>query len=283
MLQGVFRAVKKNGCAYYRSNITYRNRHISLGSFSAEEEAHRAYLDAGRLLSDKTVTIGNICFSNYCFKHEKAVSLLNFRDHNIYIKNPIYMYRKYFDYYLTPTEIYKFDIDDLFYYSEHKLLRRGGHLYVNDYGMQVTILSRYGIRNYAVAGKDYLFANQDAYDLRYENMININPYHGVRCRNKSGIISYDAYIHINGDYHIGNFATLQEAAVAYNKAANLAQAHGIAKNFPSNYLAELSTREYAQLYEQVDISSKYKHYLKTRYTGAPHTSTLRAYDEQRPF
>ena len=44
----------------------------------------------------------------------------------------------------------KFDIDDLFYYSSHKILKRQGHLYVNDYGMQITILNRYGIKNYGV-------------------------------------------------------------------------------------------------------------------------------------
>ncbi len=261
MLPGVFKAVKKNGCVYYRANITCRNRHISLGSFSSEESAHQAYLQAGRLMSDTRITIDQITFSDYILSHEKTVTLLNFRDNQIYIKNPVYMYRRYFNYYLTPTEIYKFDSDDLFYYSEHRLLRRGGHLYVNDYGMQVTILSRYGIRNYAVAGKDYQFANQDEYDLRYENIININPFHGVRCRNKSGMISYDVYIHIRGDYHIGKYATLQEAAIAYNKAADLARQHGISKNFPSNFLAELSSEKYARAYEQVTISAKYINYL----------------------
>ena len=114
---------------------------------------------------------------------------------------------------------------------------------------------------YAVAGKDYQFANQDEYDLRYENIININPFHGVRCRNKSGMISYDVYIHIRGDYHIGKYATLQEAAIAYNKAADLARQHGISKNFPSNFLAELSSEKYARAYEQVTISAKYINYL----------------------
>ena len=79
--------------------------------------------------------------------------------------------------------------------------------------MQVTNLSRYGIRNFAVAGKDYAFANQDPYDLRYENVININPFHGVRQTKKNGIISYDTYIHIRGDYRIGSYATLHEAAI----------------------------------------------------------------------
>ena len=262
MLTGVFQATKKDGTIYYRSNITYRSKHISLGSFPLETEAHQAYLEADQLLQNADITIDHVGFSDYLLHPEKIVTLLNFRDNNIYIKNPIYMFRSYFCYYLSPDEIYKFDIDDLFYFSSHKLLKRGGHLYVNDYGMQVTVLSRYGIRNFAVAGKDYLFANQDPYDLRYENIININPFHGVRQSSQNGAVSYHTYIHIRGDYQIGSYATLHEAAIAYNKAADLARQHGIAKNFPTNFITELSAKAYAQAYTEVEISEKYKKYLK---------------------
>lgn len=261
MLAGVYQAVKTNGTIYYRSNITYRSKHISLGSFAEETKAHDAYLEASQLLQDTQVTINNVSFSHYHLNHEKIVTLLNFRDNKIYIKNPIYMYRTYFCYYLTPDEIYKFDIDDLFYFSGHKLLKRGGRLYVNDYGMQVTILSRYGIRNFAVAGKDYLFANQDPYDLRYANIINVNPFHGVRRCSKNGLVTYDTFIHIKGDYRVGTYATLHEAAIAYNKAVDLAHQHGIQKNFPTNFLTEMSARDYAQAYTEIKISAKYQKYL----------------------
>ena len=43
MLPGVYLATKKDGTVYYRSSITYRSKHISLGSFSTEEDAHCAY------------------------------------------------------------------------------------------------------------------------------------------------------------------------------------------------------------------------------------------------
>ena len=46
MLPGVYQAVKKDGTIYYRSSITYQGKHISLGSYSTEEEAHRASVDA---------------------------------------------------------------------------------------------------------------------------------------------------------------------------------------------------------------------------------------------
>lgn len=261
MLPGVFRAQKKSGETYYRSNITCHSKHISLGSFPLETDAHRAYLEAGELLRDLETTVDNVSFSNYVLDFEKIITLLNYRDNKIYIKNPIYLFRSYFHYYLSPMEIYKFDIDDLFYFSGHKLLRRGGHLYVNDYGMQVTVLSRYGIRNYAVKDRDYRFANQDPYDLRYENIININPFHGVNCCNKNGNIVYQAYIHVNGDYQIGTYKTLNEAAIAYNKAADFARQHGIQKNFPTNYLAELSAQEYAQAYVGIEISKRFKKYV----------------------
>ena len=59
----------------------------------------------------------------------------------MYIKTPIYLRRNYFSYYFSKNEEYKFDIDDLFFYSQHKILRRGGRLFVNEYGMQTSIFS----------------------------------------------------------------------------------------------------------------------------------------------
>ena len=37
---GVYEAISKNGTIYYRASLTYRNKHISLGSFETEQEAH---------------------------------------------------------------------------------------------------------------------------------------------------------------------------------------------------------------------------------------------------
>ena len=262
MAAGIYQARKKNGTPYYRANITYQNKHISLGSYEDEKTGTLAYRQAQLLLSDYTITIDNINYQDYVLSHEKIITLLNFRDNKIYIKNPIYLLHSYFHYYLTPTDVYKFDNDDLFYYSEHKILRRGGHLFVNDYGMQVTILSRFGIRSFAIAGRDYRFANQDPYDFRYENLININPYHGVRRQNQNGILRYDTYIHINGDFHVGCYESLNEAAIAYNKAVDYAHKHGIHKNFPMNFLADLSARAYAEQYLKIPISDKYLAFLR---------------------
>ena len=46
MLTGVYLATKKDKTVYYRSNITHKGRHISLGSFPSEVQAHQAYTAA---------------------------------------------------------------------------------------------------------------------------------------------------------------------------------------------------------------------------------------------
>ena len=107
----------------------------------------------------------------------------------MYISTPIYMRKNYFSYYLSINQELKFDIDDLFYYSSHKIMQRKGHLFVNDYGMQVTIQSRYGIKSHAVEGRDYQFVNGDPNDFRYSNLLIINHYHGVSRIERSG--AYD--------------------------------------------------------------------------------------------
>lgn len=263
MLPGVYQATKKDGTIYYRSNITFQNKHISLGSFPEETLAGKAYEEAGILLSNQQITLENIDFSCYLLSFEKVITLLNFRDNHFYIKTPIYLRKGYFSYFLSPSEELKFDIDDLFYYSSRKIMRRQGHLFVNDYGMQVSIASRYGIRNYAVCGRDYFFVNGDSLDYRYSNILIQNPYHGVNRIEKRGKVRYKAIIHINGNYVIGTYSTEIKAAIAYNKAADLAKKYGIQKNFPENYIIDISAKEYADLYTKLSISPKYIQYLET--------------------
>lgn len=52
-LAGVTKAVKKNGTLYYRSSITIHSKHISLGSYSSEETAGRAYKEACLILREQ--------------------------------------------------------------------------------------------------------------------------------------------------------------------------------------------------------------------------------------
>lgn len=261
MPTGVSRAVQKNGTVYYRSGITYRNKHISLGSFPAEKDAACAYLEAQAILTSPDIDLVGIIDLRRQLSFEKAVILLNFRDNGLYFKNPIYLRRGYFSYFLNADTELKFDIDDLFYYSSHKIQRRQGHLFVSDYGMQYSILSRYGIRPYAVCGRDYFFSNGDVTDYRYANIVVVNRFHGVHKIMSKGIPRYRTVIHINGNHNIGTYAAEEKAAVAYNKAADLAKAAGITKNFPENYVDAFSPKEYAELYTSLKISRRYLAYL----------------------
>lgn len=114
------------------------------------------------------------------FVLRKWVSLINLRDNGLYIGNPIYLGQQLFYYYLSPHHVLKFDMEDLFYYSSHKIMCRGNHYFVADYGMQQTLTSRYGIKSYGVTGVDYCFVNGDPTDFRRENLQIHNIYHGVR-------------------------------------------------------------------------------------------------------
>lgn len=263
MLQGVYEAKKKNGTIYFRSNITYKSKHISLGSYDTEENAHQAYRIATHILED-TASIEDSYYLTYGLPFEKIVTLINFRDNNIYISTPIYLHKTYFSYYLSISQELKFDIDDLFYYSSHKIMQRQGHLFVSDYGMQVTILSRYGIKPHAVCGKDYQFANDDPTDYRYSNIIIINRYHGVSRIEKNGGYQYRVKLHINGNYTIGTYSTEEEAAIAYNKAVDLAKESGVPKDYFKNYIETMNTTEYLEIYNQIKLSEKYLIYLKKR-------------------
>lgn len=254
-LPGVFSAVRKDGTVYYRASVTYQNKHISLGSFPTEEEAHHAYTAALTLLhSEETLLPEDYESQPLCFA--KWVILTNYKNNGIYIKTPIYLRTNYFHYYLSQTDVLIFDVDDLFYYSNHSIMRRGRHLFVADYGMQVNIASRYGIKNFAVKDKDYRYVNGDDHDMRYGNIEIINPYYGV-VREKAGLHPvFLTKIHVRGDLIVGRYPTAAEAAIAYNKAADCLSAKGFSRAYTYNYLAELSSTEYAELYDKVAISAK---------------------------
>ncbi len=266
MKKGVYAAVKKDGTPYYRSSITFKNKHISLGSYPTEDAAARAYSQADDILHDPGFSLDSYLTASTKNRNgepgapvlpfPKWVTLINFRDNGIYIKTPIYMRKNYFHYYFSPDDYYTFDIDDLFYYSTHSIIRRGGHLFVSDYGMQINILSRYGIKNYGVAGRDFLFVNGDKRDFRYENIEIINRYHGVFCKQHKGKTIYETRIHLRGEFIVGRYTTETEAAVAYNKAASALIRKGYDKRFPVNYLEELSSEEYKSCFQRIQISKK---------------------------
>lgn len=260
---GVYQAIRKDNSIYYRSSITYRNKHISLGSYDTWEAAHRCYTEASLVLRDHHRRIADY-HPDQMLSFEKWVILINFRDNHIYFATPIYVRNKYFLYYLSRTLELKFDIEDLFYYSSHKIMQRNGHLFVADYGMQVNILNRYHIKNYGIKDKDYRFINGDETDFRYENIEIINTFHGVSHITVDGVTKYKARIHIRGNYVIGTYDTEIEAAIAYNKAIDILSANGLKKNFMQNYIEGLSPSSYADIYTGLAVSPKIMNYTPPR-------------------
>ncbi len=259
--QGVYLATKKDGTVYYRASLTHRGKHISIGSFETAEKGHLAYLEACSLLRTTSDTASLLSISDYkkethYLSFEKWVCLINLRDNRMYFATPIYVRPKFFYYYLSPSTILKFDIDDLFYFSSHKIMRRGGHYFVADFGMQVNILGRFGIKNYGVPGRDYRFLNDDPTDFRRENLEIFNQYHGVIPQKGKDHMQYLARIHVNGYYNIGTYDTMEEAAIAYNKAIDILSKQGIRRNYPVNYLENFSPSAYANIYADLKVSPK---------------------------
>lgn len=271
MATGVYTAYKKDGTEYYRVSLTCQNKHISLGSFDDYKTAAAVYSEANAIVRDEKsshfvnaaekITSYSSCTSALAF--EKFMILLNLRDNNIYIKTPVYLCDKYFLYFFSPEIVLTFDIEDLFYYSGHKIMSRGGYFFVNDFGMQTSILARFGIRSHSVKGKDYLFRNGDEHDFRYSNVAVVNRYNGVEQIEKNGRILYRTRIHINGNYTIGTYTSENEAAIAYNRAIDLlAKQLPDFKNYTRNYIEGLSHIEYASIYNTVKISRSFRHYIE---------------------
>ncbi|WMC92425.1 hypothetical protein [Kineothrix sp. MB12-C1] len=255
-LPGVYTAKRKDHSIYYRASITFRDKHISLGSYDIAQNAHLAYKEAQKLINTAALSIDDYTESSF-LSFEKWVCLINFRDNRFYFSTPIYIKQKFFLYYLSPSYVLKFDVDDLFYYSSHKIMRRGGHLFVADYGMQVNILNRYGIKNYAVEGKDYRFINGDSTDFRYENIEILNHFHGItHVTSPDNRIKYKVRIHVKSNYVVGTYSTETEAAIAYNKAVDILKRNGIDRNYSLNYLEGLSPAAYADIYTKLKISPK---------------------------
>ncbi len=258
-LTGVYTAKRKDGSTYFRASLTYRNKHISLGSYDHEKKAHETYLCAFQLLKDSSRHLDDYEAASP-LPFNKWVSLINFRDNGIYFNTPIYIRPRFFYYYFSPSDFFIFDMDDLFYYSSRKISRRGGHYFVADYGMQVNIMSRYGIKNYAVENRDYRFINGNHNDLRYENIEIINRYNGVFAMQQKNKTIYQVKIHVKGNVTVGTYATETEAAIAYNKAIDLLKEAGINKAYTPNYMEGMPPAVYADLYASIKVSSRLYHY-----------------------
>lgn len=250
-LKGVYVTETKTGKVLYRASVTKASRHISLGSYPDEKKAHKAYLTALKVLENNSISLND--FQDFkALKYDKAVILMNLRDNGIYFGTPIYLHKDYFNYYLSPDIVFTFDLEDLFYFSSHKISKRGGHYFVADYGSQVSVGSRFGLKPYSVVGRDCRFINDDPFDYRRSNLEILNTYHGVVISpDKKG---YIARIHTSGYTKIGFYESALEAAIAYNKAADILKKKTGDKNYPENYIDEVSGKVYAEIYNAVKIN-----------------------------
>ena len=57
MASGVYTARKKDGTVYYRANIHYHAKHISLGSYATQAQGAEVYAKARALLADPSATL----------------------------------------------------------------------------------------------------------------------------------------------------------------------------------------------------------------------------------
>ena len=256
--KGVYKTTKKDGSVYYRVSVTHKDKHISLGSFENIEDAGYAYMEAKEILEDKDITVNKIILYGefYYLSFDKRISLLNFRDNGIYIANPIYIKNKMFYYYLSADDVLKFDADELFFYSSHKIQKRGGHLFVSDFGKQISIVSRYGIKPHAVFGRDYIFKNGDIYDFRISNIEILNTYNGVSSVIDRGRSKFKAVINVKGNFTVGHYNTSFEAAVAYNKAVDELWKAGYKVNYERNVFSSKEKEAASKLYDKIIIPRK---------------------------
>lgn len=258
-LPGVTKSTKKDGTVYYRSSITIKAKHISLGSFSTEEAAGKAYREAVLIIRKNQYQLEDYS-SDFALEFTKFVILLNYRNSGIYFKTPIYLQAGFFYYYLSPERYLIFDREDLFFYANHKLQIRGGYYFICDYGSQYSILSRYGIKNYAKKGIDYIFVNQNEYDFRYENIMVINEYMGVTKIQQDQQTYYECVIHVRGNILVGRYPDKNTAAIAYNKAVDTLAKQGIHKKYVKNFINPYTVEEYQSVYQKIKISEKLTNY-----------------------
>ena len=268
MASGVYPAQKKDGTPYWRASVTHKGKHISLGSYDDEIVAEHAYEEACELLrgaakgktSGDSISVeeSSLGISDYsdrkrALAFDKWVALVNFRDNGIWCRGPIYLRKGYFEYYLSATEDYRFGPDDPFYYTHHTIQKRGGHLFVADYGMQVSVLSRYGVRPYSVPGRDHYFKNGDDHDYRPGNLVVVNRYIGVQQESRRK--NFVARINMGHGRTIvvGHYDTEEEAAIAYNKAVDVLRAAGSDRAYEKNYLDDVSPAKYIVLYNNIKI------------------------------
>ena len=108
------------------------------------------------------------------------------------------------------------------------------------------------------AGKHVVTANKQLVCAHYDELLELARECGVslRCTAAAG----------GGIPWLTSLS--RAAAIAYNKAVDLAHQAGIDKKYPENYIEELSAKDYAEIYTKVKISKKYLKYLDSLQSGS---------------
>lgn len=269
-IKNVYKIVDSKNKVYYKALISLKGKRINLGRYKTENMGALACKEAYRLYSAYDITLYNI-LSMYednkgvIIPFYTMISIINYRDNKIFLRNPIYIRYNYISYFIDPIRELKFDIDELFFYSSHRILSRGNLFYVNNFGSQERLLNRYGIHSFSVRDRDYFFINGDYYDYRSTNIEVVNRYFGVFKKNYTdNRYYYEVRIHINGDFIIGRFKDEIMAAISYNKACDYANQMGLLKDFNQNYIDELSITSYKKIYDNIKLPKNYISYFEKR-------------------
>lgn len=246
----------------YKVYFLYEKKKIYLGLYASHEDAQLALKQALEIMQ---APFGNLDFMHSIIDYKKIISLCNFRDHKVYIKNPIYLMNHYFYYYLSKDIILTFDMKDLLFFSTYKINKRGNYLYTQDSISQQSLLNRFGILNHSVPGKDYIFKNGNPYDFRRENLEIINSYKGVSKKVKDDKTFYVASIYTTQPLVLGHYDSEIEAAIAYNKAIDfLTTTYSSCRDYIPNTIPFLTKAEYHAIYDRIKLSPRLKNPTATR-------------------
>lgn len=245
--------VTKNDVTTYRVYFVANSKKIYLGAYKNEVTAQRVLEEAKTIMK---ASFGLHLMHDFLLDYKKQVCLSNYRDYSVYIKNPIYLHDTYFTYYLSKDTFLIFDNKDLFYFSTSHIRKRGNYLYIQDSISQQNLLSRFGIPNHSVVGKDYIFRNGNTLDFRRENLQILNAYKGVSQKLYKGNTLYMTHIFTTKNILVGKYESEIEAAIAYNKAIDLLSKEHANYHFVPNTIAFLTQSEYDALYTKLKISPR---------------------------
>ena len=242
----------------FRVYYLYKTKKIYLGLYNNSESASLAYDFVQQIFEgDLTVDAYTV---DIPISFDKFISCINFRDSNFYFKTPIYVYKDCFKYYLKPDLVLTFDLKDLLFFSNTRIHKRRDYLYTYMGDHQENILRRFGFTKSMIYLKDYRFKNGDRYDFRRENIEVINHYYGVKKEKRYNQPTYVARIALqNTSLTIGHYETEIQAAIAYNKAADLVNYRLEDSPYPLNSFPFLTRQEYQDLYDELVISKRLTH------------------------